>query len=162
MKKTFSLFIVLYLLWILVAGVNTSELILGAVVALIVSYILADYVNALFGLNSIVKSLLFIALYIPILIIELVKANVDVARRVLDPNLPLNPGFVKIPTDIKSDIGKLTLANSITLTPGTLSIDADDENVYIHWIDVQGHSPSEYQSKVSLKFEEILRRIFND
>lgn len=162
MKKHLSLFIVLYLLWILIAGADTSELILGGVVAFIVSYILADYVNASLGIGTIIKVILFIALFIPTLIVELIKANIDVARRVLNPNLPLNPGFVKIPTEIKSDVGKLTLANSITLTPGTLSIDADDENVYIHWIDVSGTTPAEYQSKVSSRFESILRRVFND
>lgn len=162
MKKHLSLFVVIYLLWLAIAGINVSEMILGGVVALILSYILADYVNAALTAGTIVKTILFIGLYIPTLIIELIKANLDVAKRVLDPKLPLHPGFVKIPTDIKSDVGKLTLANSITLTPGTLSIDADEDNIYIHWIDVKGESKADYQKHVSSKFENILRRISND
>jgi len=162
LKKQVSLFLILFLLWIFLAGTNLSELILGGIVAAIVSYILADYINASVDVKSIPKLITFLLIYIPILFIELIKANLDVARRVLDPALPLNPGFVRIPTDIKDDVGKLILANSITLTPGTLSIDADEENVYIHWIDVKGHTPEQYQSVVSSRFEKVLRRIFND
>ena len=103
-----------------------------------------------------------IGVYIPVLIVALIKANLDVAKRVLNPALPLNPGFVKIPTELNSDLGKLTLANSITLTPGTLSIDADDHSIYIHWIDVQGDSAEAYQANVSSGFEKTLRRVFHD
>ncbi len=162
MKKTLSLFIVLLLVWLAVAGFTPNELILGSIVSAILAYILSDYVNASLSFKFITKAATFLILYIPLLTVELIKANIDVARRVLDPALPLNSGFVKIPTDIKSDVGKLTLANSITLTPGTISIDADDENVYIHWIDVKGKNSKEYQSHVSSGFEKVLRRIFND
>lgn len=144
------------------AGFDVQELIVGGVVSIILSYILSSYVNFSFDLKVIPKLILFVVLYIPILIIELIKANIDVAKRVLDPKLPINPGIVKVPTKVKGDIGKLVLANSITLTPGTISIDADDENVYIHWIDVKGSSPEEYQKDISSSFEKVLRRIFND
>lgn len=144
------------------AGVHVQELIVGVVVSLILSYILASYVNFSFGIKAIPKVMLFVLLYIPVLIIELIKANVDVAKRVLNPKLPINPGFVKVPTKLKGDIGKLVLANSITLTPGTISIDVDEENVFIHWIDVKGKTTEEHQKHVSSKFETILGRIFND
>lgn len=162
MKKFISLFLVLFLLWIFVAGFEASELMLGGIVAVILSYILSGYINVTVSISSVSKIFIFVLTYIPVLIVELIKANLDVAKRVLDPKLPLNPGFVKIPTNIKNDLGKLTLANSITLTPGTLSIDADEDNIYIHWIDVAGDSTDEYQKKVSSAFENILRRIFND
>jgi len=162
LKKYLSSFLVLFLLWVFVGGTNTAELILGGIVAAILSYVISDYLNISIGTRSITQLGIFIIMYIPVLTIELIKANLDVAKRVLDPNLPLNPGFVKVPTHIKNDLGKLTLANSITLTPGTLSIDADEENVYIHWIDVKGQSPEDYQTQVSSKFEKILGRIFND
>jgi len=87
-------------------------------------------------------------------------SNLDVARRVLTPKIPLNPGFVKIPVDLKGDVGKLTLANSVTLTPGTLSIDADDENLYIHWIDIKGENEKDYKKYVTGTFEKILGRIY--
>lgn len=162
MKKFISLFLILFVIWISVSGLHIQELMLGAVVAAILSYILSSYLNFSISLKIIPKLIMFLLLYIPNLIIELIKANLDVAKRVLDPKLPINPGIVKIPTQVKGDLGKLVLANSITLTPGTISIDADDENVYIHWIDVKGANSGEYQKNVSSSFEKLLRRIFND
>ena len=162
MKNFVSLFLILFLLWILVGEIAIQELILGGVAALILSYILSSYLKADLKLSTIPKLILFIILYIPVLLIELIKANLDVAKRVLNPELPINPGIVKVPTELKSDLAKLILANSITLTPGTISIDADPENVYIHWIDVKGSTPQEYQGHVCSGFEKILRRIFND
>jgi multicomponent Na+:H+ antiporter subunit E len=55
---------------------------------------------------------------------------------VLSPALPLNPGIVKVRTRLKSRMGRLLLANSITLTPGTLTVDIDGEWLYIHWVTV--------------------------
>lgn len=162
MKKFISLFLSLLVIWIAIAGINIQELMLGAIVAGILSYILSSYLDFSISFTIIPKLILFILLYIPTLIIELIKANLDVAKRVLDPKLPINPGIVKVPTQVKGEVGKLVLANSITLTPGTISIDADDENVYIHWIDVKGKNSDEYQKNISSSFEKILRRIFND
>jgi multicomponent Na+:H+ antiporter subunit E len=144
------------------AGVHVQELIVGAVVSLILSYILSSYVNFSLDVKSILKVIMFVVLYIPVLILELIKANLDVAKRVLNPKLPINPGIVKVPTRIKGDFGKLVLVNSITLTPGTISIDADEENVYIHWIDVKGATQEAYQKEISGSFEKVLGRIFND
>ncbi len=162
MRNFVSLFLIFFLLWILIGGIHIQELILGGVVALILAYLLSSYLKITLSMTTVPKILLFILLYIPLLTIELIKANFDVARRVLDPKLPLNPGFVRIPTSIKSDLGKLVLANSITLTPGTLSIDADESSVLIHWIDVKGSNSDVYQKEVSGSFEKLLRRIFND
>lgn len=160
LKKILSLSLVMFVIWLLMTGFDVQELVVGVIVSLTLAIILGKYVNFSFGLSIVPKLLLFIVLYIPTLIIELIKANLDVAKRVLDPKLPIKPGIVKVPTAIKNDTGKLILANSITLTPGTISIDADDENVYIHWIEVSGDSPEAYQNKISSKFENILRRIF--
>lgn len=63
------------------------------------------------------------------------KANFDVAYRVITGKI--NPGIVKMSPGLKTDTALTFLANSITLTPGTLSVDTDDEkNLYVHWINV--------------------------
>ena len=67
--------------------------------------------------------------------IALVRANLDMARRVLTPALPLRPAMVQIRTSLRSDLGRLVLANSITLTPGTLSVDVDGDALVVHWVD---------------------------
>ncbi|MGB9632164.1 MAG: Na+/H+ antiporter subunit E [Chloroflexaceae bacterium] len=71
--------------------------------------------------------------------VEIVKANVTVARTVLSPKMDLQPGIVAIPLDLKSDEGITTLANLITLTPGTVSLDvsSDRKTLYIHAFDAR-------------------------
>jgi multicomponent Na+:H+ antiporter subunit E len=72
----------------------------------------------------------------------------------------LNPGIVKVKTNITDEVGKLTLANSITLTPGTLSIDVEDDSIYVHSIDVKGSTEDEKSKNISGTFEKILGGIF--
>jgi multicomponent Na+:H+ antiporter subunit E len=102
----------------------------------------------------------FVFIYLPVFIWKLILANFDVARRVLSPKIPLNPGIVRIKTDLKGDFGKLTLANSITLTPGTLSIDIDEDYLYVHTVDVIGKNEAENKKAISESFEKILGGIF--
>jgi multicomponent Na+:H+ antiporter subunit E len=73
--------------------------------------------------------------YLVVFFIELVRANLDMARRVLSPSLPINPAVVEVRTGLQSSLGKLLLANSITLTPGTLSLDVQNDRLLVHWID---------------------------
>lgn len=160
MKKFISTFLILWATWLLLAGFNINEIILGGIVSLILSIIISRNVDYSFDLLFPVKLIKFIIIYIPLFIYKLILANFDVAYRVLSPSLPIKPGFVKIPTNLKGNIGKLTLANSITLTPGTLSIDVDDKYVYIHWINVKGNDNEEYQKNVCGSFEKVLGGIF--
>lgn len=100
--------------------------------------------------------------YIPLFIRECIKANIDVAYRVTHPGLPINPGIVKVKTTLKSDTGLTFLANSITLTPGTMSVDIDREHgvLYIHWIDVKDKDIQKATEIIVHIFENILKRIF--
>ena len=78
----------------------------------------------------------FILAYLPRFFFEMAKANFDVAYRVITGKI--RPGIVKISPGLKSDLSLMVLANSITLTPGTLTVDVDKErNLYIHWINVK-------------------------
>ena len=95
--------------------------------ALILSLLIARYVGYSFGLKGIAGAVKFVFVYIPVFLYKLVLANFDMAYRVLSPKLPINPRIVKVPTSLKSDFLKLVLANSITLTPGTLSLDVEDD-----------------------------------
>lgn len=89
-------------------------------------------------------------------------ANIDVAYRVLHPNLPINPGIVKVKTKLKSDVGLTFLANTITLTPGTMTVDVDKEKglLYIHWINVKGKDVEAATKQIVEKFEHTLIKIF--
>ena len=68
--------------------------------------------------------------------------------------------FVKFKTKLTSDFAKMVLANSITLTPGTLSVDIIDDTYYIHWIDVKSLDPEEVHKDIAEQFEKILLKIF--
>ena len=63
---------------------------------------------------------------------EIVKTNIDVSRRILSPSLPIAPAVRWLPASQRSELARVIYADSITLTPGTLSIDLTDDAVYLH------------------------------
>ena len=89
------------------------------------------------------------------------KANLDVVYRALHPQMPIHPGIVKIKTNLKSDSAITALANSITLTPGTLTVDVtEDGYLYVHWINVKSTDVDEASRLIAQKFEFFIERIF--
>jgi multicomponent Na+:H+ antiporter subunit E len=92
----------------------------------------------------------------------MIKANLQVAVIVLHPLRPIKPGIVKIRTDLAKDTAITVLANSITLTPGTFTVDIDPEArmLYIHCITVEGIDISENTRRIGAKFERILKEVF--
>ena len=106
----------------------------------------------------------FLFQYVPVFLWEMLKANIDVAYRVVHPRLPINPGIVKVRTSLQSDIAITLLANSITLTPGTMSVDVDKDSalLYVHWIDVRSPDMESATLIIVDRFERILRKIFEE
>ena len=89
---------------------------------------------------------------LPWLIVEIGKANIAVARRILDPSLPITPTVFETPASQKSDIGQATYANWITLTPGTVSVDLDPGTIRVHALstdDAAGVQTGEMDRRVS-------------
>ncbi len=160
-RKWLGLFVASLVVWILLAGATWEELILGTIVSAVVAFVFGQ--SSLYVLNAkwLIRMLLFLIFYLPVFVIELIRANIDVMVRVLHPKLPINPGFVKVPTKLKGDQAKLMLANSITLTPGTITLDADENHLYVHWIDVQRVDGNVNPLAVSEPFERVLGRIFS-
>ncbi|SHH18053.1 Na+/H+ antiporter subunit E [Thermosipho atlanticus] len=157
----FSVFLVTYFTWmILTSFTDVKELIVGLFVSLVISIVLRKYYVIKFDIKFPLRIVKFIFLYLPVFIWEIIKANFDVAVRVLNPSLPINPGFVKISTELKKDSSKLVLANSITLTPGTLTLDVRDDVLFIHWIDVKTLEDKEKKRIIAGKFEKILKGVF--
>ena len=143
--------IALFCLWILVTstvpdeflakaaprGAALQEIVAGAILSLILALWGYRYLTAKGLSNFAPRRILYAILYIPIFFYECFKANLDVAYRVVHPKMPIKPGIVAIRTSLKSDVGKLLLANSITLTPGTLTVDISGDYLFIHWINVK-------------------------
>ena len=75
--------------------------------------------------------------YFVMLIIEIIKASIAVGKIVIQPKIDIKPGIIAVPIDTKTHVGITAIANTITLTPGTLTLDvSDDESVlYVHCID---------------------------
>lgn len=129
---------ILYILWIfLISAGNFSwqGLILGLFVAGLIAFISSHHLTFLDHLKITPAMPLFILRYLGQFLLALLQANFDMARRVLSPQLPINPALVLVKTELKSPLGKLILANSITLTPGTLSVDVIEEGIQVHWVD---------------------------
>ena len=157
--KYVATFLVLFASYVLLAGYAVQELLLGALVSAVLTVLLAKLVDYNIDYKFPYRLLVFIFVYIPLFVYKLVLANIDVALRVLGFK-KLNPGFVKIKTNLDGDFAKLTLANSITLTPGTLSVDVNGDDIYVHTVDVQGTTAEEHKSNISATFEKWLGVIF--
>jgi len=161
MKKRIAQFFVYFLMWLFITwSLDMKHLLVGVIVSLIVTILTRDlFPDELVRLLNPVR-LLFGILYIPYLLYYILLANLDVAYRVLNPYLPIKPGIVKVKTSLKNEFARTILANSVTLTPGTLTVDVDDDNFYVHWINISSDNP-EIQKKIILgRFERVLRRIF--
>jgi len=97
---------------------------------------------------------MFFIIYLVVLFKEIVQANIDVAYRVIHPKMPIKPGIIVISTELKQDIAKMILANSITLTPGTFTLDIIDDKLLIHWINVKTEDVEEATHIIGDKFEK--------
>ena len=99
--------------------------------------------------------------YIPVFFYYVIMANFDVVYRALHPKMPIKPGIVKIKTNLKTDSGITALANSITLTPGTLTVDlTKDGFLYVHWINVKSDDIEEATKFIAQRFEWFIKKIF--
>ncbi len=141
---TFIGVLILYLLMVLGSGngetmgylFHWQELVAGVILSLIAAAITRAMFGKAVNNKLFFRFPLFLA-YIPVWFLYLTKANIEVAIMVITGNI--RPGIVKINPGLKTNLGKTILANSITLTPGTLTVDLSEnsDDMYIHWINVK-------------------------
>jgi multicomponent Na+:H+ antiporter subunit E len=164
LKRRLLDLIIIFVLWLLLTwSFDVQGVVAGAILAvlfaLVLSGLLPPRAERLF---SPVRWFWALAHMIS-LAFWIVLANFDVLYRVVHPNLPIRPGIVKVKTTLQSDEGKAFLANSITLTPGTLTVDIIDDWLYVHWINV--HESLEDTEAITRdiagRFEVTLRRVFD-
>ncbi|MCK4644352.1 Na+/H+ antiporter subunit E [bacterium] len=159
--KRFTLFFISYIIWILlVLPLDLQTLILGFFVALIVALLFGKEFVENYKRLWHIDRLFWFLVYIPVFTYYLILANLDVMYRVLHPDLPINPGIVKVKTKLKSRSGRSVLCNSITLTPGTLSVDIEGEYIYIHWLNVKSDDVDLASKGIVEKFEKYLMKVF--
>lgn len=150
--------IIFFLIWLLFTStLDIQEMSIGLVISLIIALMGGTAFSAqgvrLFSPRRIYFAIRFLLVFF----FELLKANLDVARRVISPGLNINPGIVAIPTQLKTPLGRMILANAITLTPGTLTIEVRDDRMFIHWIDVKSSDPETAYREIAASFEPLLK-----
>jgi multicomponent Na+:H+ antiporter subunit E len=152
-------FVVLALLWLLLAGsFRQDEVIAAAVVAVLVTFVAGPRLAVLSGVRLTPLAPLHLVLYLGAFFVALIRSNLDMARRVLSPSLPIRPAVVEVETALESPLGRMLLANSITLTPGTLSIDIVGDRILVHWIDCPpGTDLAKATRAISESFERHIR-----
>ena len=162
-RSRFTVFLLAFLTWLALTGISDiQQVIAGFFVAAIAALAAGHMLITTRKKNPFVKRFFFGLGYILVFVWEMVKANVHVAYIVLHPLLPINPGIVKIKTGLKKSTSLTILSNSITLTPGTLTvdIDPDGESLYVHHIDVKTTDIKENTQLIGSRFEPILREVF--
>lgn len=155
------MFVALFLFWVLLNGSLASDvLIVGVLAAAVISFVFRSGLGVFSELRLTPRALLATVLYFGFFAKELVKANLSLARVVLAPALPIHPGIVKVKTRLKSPMGRLMLANSITLTPGTLTVEMQGEWLYIHWVNVDSTETEVATSAILGGFERYLEVMY--
>lgn len=166
MSNRVILFVFAFAVWCALNWVpDWQHLIVGVPIAAFVVFMTGDFfIRRPHLLRHPCRYWSFVVCYLPLFLWECLKANFDMAYRVLNPRLPIRPGIVKVKTSLRSDTGLTFLANSITLTPGTMTVDIDKENgfLYIHWINVQATDVEIATKLVVQRFEPVLRKIFEE
>lgn len=153
---------ILFIIWLLLtASFHWQEVVTGALASLVLAVLLHKKYYQL-GLPPIsARRIAWSVFYVLVLFKEIVAANIDVAYRVIHPKMPIKPGIVVIKTGLKQDIAKMILANSITLTPGTFTLDILEDRILIHWINVESGETEEATRLIGERFEKYLRVIFS-
>jgi len=159
-KERIVLFVGAYLLWCLLNWPpDRQHFLAGPLVAAFAAYFLAGLTVNRPGVLKHSKRYVYFAVYVLLFAREMVRSGVEVAYRVLHPQMPLKAGIVKIPITLKSNMGITFLAHSITLaTPAlTIDIDADAGVLTVHGFDVEGKG---WEPRVR-RFERILSEVFD-
>lgn len=170
-KKIIPIWIILFLFWIgftlqdfSFTEINITEILVGLIVSLLVSILTSMYLlkDISFKLNK-KGALVGLIKFIPIYILELINANIDVAKKALSKDINVLPGIIKYKSGLHSDMGLYILANSITLTPGTITMDIYEEglknNFYIHCIDLKDRNS--VIKSIKNKLENNIRRFLD-
>jgi multicomponent Na+:H+ antiporter subunit E len=160
-------FVLAFVIWILLTWpfvdgkIDLQVVIAGLIASVIVAVLFHEILPKEHHIFISPVRIFWLLVYVPVFFYYVMKANLDVVYRALHPKMPIRPGIVKIKTTLKTESGITALANSITLTPGTLTVDlTDDGFLYIHWIYVKTDDVEQATKIIAQKFEWFLKRIF--
>jgi len=142
------------------SSLDFSVLATGTIISVVLAYMFTRNPGVWRDVRLSPGRLYHLVLYTCIFLVELVRANINMMRYVFAPHIKINPGIVRIRTRLETPVGRLALASSIALTPGSLVIDIDGDSLFVHWLDVKTTDTDEATRAIAGAFEEHLRKTF--
>ncbi len=155
-KDILGMTIILYIFWLLISwSLHWVNLLLGFTFAFFVAIFMAPEIIRKEERPPFIARGFFFLRFVFILIREIVKANIQVVQIVLSPKLNITPQFVEVKQVMRYPVTQVLWGNSITLTPGTLTIDVDDKKILIHFLtgELVSHFPDNPVGKALVEFE---------
>ncbi len=160
-RNVIVLFATLLLFWLMLQGSLASDvLIVGSLVSFAIALLYRDGLSFFTEFRATPQAFIAGFRYYGYFFRELAISNFKLAAIVLSPSLPINPGIVKVRTKLKSRMGRLMLANSITLTPGTLTVEMEGEWIYVHWVTVDSTDIEAATKEIVAGFERYLEVMY--
>jgi multicomponent Na+:H+ antiporter subunit E len=160
-EHVFWLWVLLTFLWI---AANSSfaieSVVSGALISAALAYIFTQKTDVWQGVRFSPSRFYHFILYTGVFAVELLRANFNMMRYVYARRIDVKPGIVKIKTGLKTPLGRLALANSIALTPGSLVVDIEGDTLFVHWLDVTTSDPDEATRIIAGPFEGYLEKVF--
>jgi len=161
MKNYILMFLTLMVFWLLLNNSLDLEIVaVGVAVSLLISLIFCSKCSIFDEISFTPKALYATVMFIFVFLGALIKANLSITKRVLSPSLPINPGIVQVKTKLKSKVGRMVLANAITLTPGTFTLELNGEDLFIHWVNVKSGETEESTKEIVSSFEKYLEVMY--
>jgi len=154
--------LILMVFWIMFSfSLDFFSLLLGGVVSCVVAFFTYDLFIEEYEVHrkNFFPHLELFLLFLITLLFKIYIASFDTAWRVITGRI--EPRIIRIRTRLKLDLARVILANAITLTPGTLTIDTDEDHLYIHWLKSKTTHTQYAADLIKGHFEIWLRRIFH-
>ena len=167
--KRLVLFVMCFVFWLFLVwpispldgSVLIGDIVIGLFVAAFVALVMREMIRVNFVRLVKPHCWFWLIVYLFVFAYYTVRGGLDVAYRVFHPAMPIKPGIVRFRSALRTDTGRSVLANSITLTPGTLTVDVSDDGVfYVHWLYVRDGSDEFVAIQAIQRFEWFVRRIF--
>ena len=159
-------FVILFVFWLILSGrYNFEYITVGVAVAAFITYLNSGLIHSVFRqgkrepikIRHFFESAWHFLAYLPWLFFRIVMANIQVAYLVLHPRMPIKPALLQFRTQLKSNLAQVIVANSITLTPGTVTVRLEDGGYVIHTLipsSATGIIKAQIQNKVGAFLKE--------
>ena len=160
-RRMLVMFLTLLLFWAMLMGsINLDMLIVGVAASLLITVLYRDGFSFFTEFRATPAAFVAGLKYYGYFFTELVKSNLRLAAIVLSPDLPIKPGIVKVRTRLQSRMGRLMLANSITLTPGSFTVELDGEWLYVHCVRVEATDIETNTQQIVARLESYLEVMY--